>query len=115
MRQTPARGLALRLCICNLLIVGNILPPVLGFFPCLWCASCSIWAMEHTERAKALENLSTAVALLDAQLCVLYLNPAAEALLETSSGRAQGFGLTKLMPHSERFIEDLRAAMRSAH
>jgi two-component system, NtrC family, nitrogen regulation sensor histidine kinase GlnL len=71
--------------------------------------------MEHTERAKALENLSTAVALLDAQLCVLYLNPAAEALLETSSGRAQGFGLTKLMPHSARFIEDLRAAMRSAH
>lgn len=48
---------------------------------------------------RLLENLSTAVLLVDAALIVRYLNPAAEALLAVSRARATG------MPFTECFVE----------
>ncbi len=48
---------------------------------------------------RLLENLSTAVLLVDAALIVRYLNPAAEALLAISRARATG------MPFTDCFVE----------
>jgi two-component system nitrogen regulation sensor histidine kinase GlnL len=68
--------------------------------------------MEQAERLKALENLTTAVALLDEELRVLYLNPAAETLLETSAERARGLKLRKLVARgSAHFFEGLHKAL----
>lgn len=66
---------------------------------------------------RLLENLSTAVLLVDAALIVRYLNPAAEALLAISRIRATG------MPFTDCFIEvgdadtaaDLRETLATSH
>jgi two-component system nitrogen regulation sensor histidine kinase GlnL len=58
---------------------------------------------------RLLDNLSTAVLLVDAALIVRYLNPAAEALLAISRARAEG------APFTDCFIEigaDTAAALR---
>ncbi len=49
---------------------------------------------------KILDNLSTAVLLLDDALCAVYMNPAAEMLLETSGNRLKG------APVQDFFVED---------
>jgi two-component system nitrogen regulation sensor histidine kinase GlnL len=69
------------------------------------------WAMERAEKLRALENLSIAVVVLDEDLRVLYLNPAAEVLLETSAERAQGLKLRSLVPRTTYFIEGLHKAL----
>jgi two-component system nitrogen regulation sensor histidine kinase GlnL len=66
---------------------------------------------------RVLDNLSTAVLLVDAALIVRYLNPAAEALLAISRARALG------MPFTDCFVEigeadtaaDLRETLASSH
>ena len=55
----------------------------------------------------AVENLSTAVVLLDEALCMMYLNPAAEMLLGTSSRMVSGRPLAELMPESHAFLHTL--------
>ncbi len=69
--------------------------------------------MEHIEQIRALENLTTAVLILDSEVCVRYLNPAAETLLETSAERAQGLKLRRWLPHAPKFIEGLHEAIRT--
>ncbi|MBA2408917.1 MAG: PAS domain-containing protein [Gammaproteobacteria bacterium] len=61
----------------------------------------------------ALENLTTAVLMTDLELCVHYLNPAAETLLDISADRAHGMCLEKLLPHADHLIEGLRKAART--
>jgi two-component system nitrogen regulation sensor histidine kinase GlnL len=67
--------------------------------------------MGHAEQIRAMENLSTAVLVLDQQLRVLYVNPAAETLLETSAERAQGWPLERLAPRTVDFCASLRRAL----
>jgi len=49
-----------------------------------------------TLHTRLLDNLSTAILLLDADLRVSYLNPSAETLLELSSGRALGEDIDRI-------------------
>ena len=52
-----------------------------------------------TPRAlSGLDLLATAVVLVDGQLAVRYMNPAAENLFEVSSNNMAGYGLNKLFP-----------------
>ncbi|MGH8502975.1 MAG: nitrogen regulation protein NR(II) [Gammaproteobacteria bacterium] len=69
--------------------------------------------MEHADATTALENLTTAVLMVDRELRVCHLNPAAETLLDTSTERARGLGLQKLLPHTGHLIERLRSAIRT--
>lgn len=68
-------------------------------------------AMIHAEQTRALESLTTAVAVLDETLCVRYLNPAAETLFETSADRAKGLKLRKLLPRAAHLFEGFHKAL----
>jgi two-component system nitrogen regulation sensor histidine kinase GlnL len=56
-----------------------------------------------------LDNLSTAVLLLDSERCLRYMNPAAEALFEISASRAEGqlvLGLIKEVGDFHQVLEE---------
>ncbi len=55
----------------------------------------------------AVENLSTAVVLLDESLRINYLNPAAEMLLGASWRKVNGRPLAELLPESHDFLNTL--------
>ncbi len=57
-----------------------------------------------------LENLSTAVLLFDAELRLMYLNPAAEALLELSNRQVCGESIERLFPGAELCSATLQQA-----
>lgn len=59
----------------------------------------------------AVENLSTAVTLLDDQLRVAYLNSAAEMLFAVSRRKAQRRPLVELLLNGELFLDTLRASL----
>jgi two-component system nitrogen regulation sensor histidine kinase GlnL len=69
--------------------------------------------MKQAERLRALENLSTAVVVLDETLCVRYLNSAGETLLETSKERAHGMELRRWVPRTTKFLDGLHDALRT--
>jgi len=60
-----------------------------------------------------LDNQSTAVLLLNAALRVVYMNSAAEALLETSGARVQGLHLGELFTEQASSLSELKAALTS--
>ncbi len=62
-----------------------------------------------------LDNLSTAVLMLDSDRCLLYLNPAAEMLFEISAKRIQGENVTGLIRDHAEFHEVLIEARSSGH
>jgi len=62
-----------------------------------------------------LDNLSTAVLLLDARLRIQYLNPAGESLLHISSMRAIGAKLGKIMFIDSDFQQRLNEAISDLH
>jgi two-component system nitrogen regulation sensor histidine kinase GlnL len=62
-----------------------------------------------------IENLNTAVLLLDDALRVNYLNPAAEMLFAISARQARGTAATALMPDSRVFLAALRRALDTQH
>jgi len=62
-----------------------------------------------------LDNLSTAVLLLDARLRIQYLNPAGESLLHISSQRAIGASLGKIMFIDSDFQQRLNEAISDLH
>lgn len=66
--------------------------------------------MKHAEQTRVLDNLTTAVAVVDETLCVHYLNPAAETLFETSAARAKGLKLRRLVPRAADLFEGLHKA-----
>lgn len=64
---------------------------------------------------RLLEHLTTAVVLLDEQLRVRWLNPAAEALMGLSLSRVQGTSLECLEGDDGRIAEMLASALRLQH
>jgi len=58
------------------------------------------------------ENLSTALVLLDDQLMIKYMNPAAENLLATSSQRAYGSSAKPFFGNAPERIAALKSALR---
>ncbi len=63
---------------------------------------------------RLLDNLSTAVLLIDAALIVRYLNPAAEAMLAASRARAVGAPLTDYFVEPERDRSETADVLRNA-
>jgi len=62
-----------------------------------------------------LENLNTAVLLIDSELRVVAMNPAAEMLFSTGARQAVGQPLVQLMPHNQALIESIHACLLSDH
>lgn len=61
---------------------------------------------------RILESLSTAVLLLDADLHISYLNPAAEMLFAHSAKRCEGLSLQELVTCEDDLFQRLERAMR---
>ncbi len=62
-----------------------------------------------------LENISTGIIGLDADLHVMFLNPAAEAMLEVSRLRIEGQRADQLLALPEAWLETLHQARRDKH
>ena len=62
-----------------------------------------------------LDNLTTAVILLNAELRLEYMNPAAEMLLGFSGQRSQGQFITELCSESPDGLSALRQAVASGN
>lgn len=62
-----------------------------------------------------LDNLTTAVLLLDAELRLQYMNPAAEMLLAVSGQRNHGQFISELFTESPEALSALRQAVSQAH
>lgn len=69
---------------------------------------------EHFLR-QILDNLTTAVLLLDGSLRVSYMNPAAEVLLEVSGQRVNGQRISSLFSDSAQSLESLRNTASHGH
>lgn len=64
---------------------------------------------------RLLEHLNTGVLLLDADLLITFMNPAAEALLEMSGTRGLGAPFPELAHESDESVEALREALITGH
>ena len=64
---------------------------------------------------RLLEHLNTGVLLLDADLIVLYMNPAAEALLEMSGKRGVGVPFTDLCIETDESASALEQSVITGH
>ena len=62
-----------------------------------------------------LDNLNTAVLLLDADLSIDYLNPAAEVLLQASSLKLRGTIASDLFSNNDLSLQTLRDALETGH
>ncbi len=62
-----------------------------------------------------LDNLSTAVVLLNAELNIEYINPASENLFQISNRQATGSKLQKVMKIGDAFIDRLEDALNNFH
>ena len=77
--------------------------------------------MSNTNNSKSnyqsniLDNLNTAVLLLNSDLDIEYINPASENLFQISNRQAQGAKLTKLMLIDESFIKRLHDSIENFH
>ena len=60
-----------------------------------------------------LDNLTTAVVLLDMKLRLQYLNPAAESLLEASGSRVRGTAFEELLVDPGQGLDTLHAAVKN--
>src|SRR5690606_1132156 len=58
-----------------------------------------------------LDNLTTATLLLNSQLCLEYMNPAAEMLLAVSGQRSHGQFISDLFTESPEALSSLRQAV----
>lgn len=68
---------------------------------------------EHLQRL-LLEHLTTATLLLDSELRLAYMNPAAEILLTTSGQRSYGHFISELFTESPEALTSLRQAVEAA-
>jgi len=59
-----------------------------------------------------LDNLNTALLLVDDALRVNFINASAQALLELSEARSAGVCITQLFPHQQELINELMTALR---
>ncbi len=71
--------------------------------------------MDSTLAIRIVENLSTAVFLFDRDLRLLTLNPAGEALLETSAKQARHQHACQLFPESGLLLQTLQRALEESH
>ena len=62
-----------------------------------------------------LDNLTTATILLNAELRLEYMNPAAEMLLAVSGQRSHGQFISELFTESPEALSSLRQAVEQAH
>jgi two-component system nitrogen regulation sensor histidine kinase GlnL len=62
-----------------------------------------------------LDNLTTATILLDSDLCLQYMNPAAEMLLAVSGQRSHGQFISELFTESAEALNALKQAVEQAH
>jgi two-component system nitrogen regulation sensor histidine kinase GlnL len=62
-----------------------------------------------------LDNLTTATFLLNAELRLEYMNPAAEMLLAVSGQRSHGQFISELFTESTEALNSLRQAVEQAH
>lgn len=62
-----------------------------------------------------LDNLTTAVVVLESDLAIRYLNPAAESLFETSMARSTGLAFGDVILNSEGAFRTLRKAAETGH
>lgn len=62
-----------------------------------------------------LDNLTTATLLLNGQLCLEYMNPAAEMLLAVSGQRSHGQFIGELFTESPEALSSLHQAVEQAH
>lgn len=62
-----------------------------------------------------LDNLTTAVIVLDGDLCLYHLNPAAETLLETSDRRCHNAYIADVFPDCDELVEALRNVQKNRH
>ena len=61
------------------------------------------------------DNLTTAVLVLDTALCIRSLNPAAEALLDVSANQVRGLDLRQLLPEAKVLADALMRIAASGH
>lgn len=71
--------------------------------------------MPTSQPQHILENLNTAVLLVDSNLVLRAINPAGEMLLETSTHQATGQPLIQLVPHNQALIEAMHQALLTIH
>ena len=60
-----------------------------------------------------LESLSTAIVLLDAELRIVYLNPAAENLFEIGSKNLHGLSVQQVFTHTDQLASAMQQAVQS--
>jgi len=69
----------------------------------------------HRLGLRAIENLTTAVTLLDTSMRLVYLNPAAEMLFEISARKARGKALATLLIERGNVLENLAESLETGH
>lgn len=62
-----------------------------------------------------IENLYTAIMVIDSDLCITNMNSAAENMLSVSLRKATGLRADEVLPKSDRFIEIVRRSLESRH
>jgi len=74
-------------------------------------------AVSHQERVhqRVLDNLTTAVMVLDLELVIRYINPACEMLLAMSARKAHGKSLRHLIMGPDDLFPRLEACLRDGH
>lgn len=71
--------------------------------------------MTQTERARLLENLNTAIVVLDRSMCFRYLNLAGEILFEVSARHALGHPLADILPGENGLRGSLARSIETGH
>lgn len=69
--------------------------------------------MHNGAYQRILENLSTAVVVVDDRLRLVWLNPAAEILFESSANQVAGHAIADFLPGNRRFIKTLNQILES--
>lgn len=67
--------------------------------------------MINDDANQIIENLYTAVLVIDNELHLLKMNPAAENLLSMSSRKVSGMKLDQILPEAQQFIETLNRSL----
>ena len=69
----------------------------------------------ETMHTSLLDNLTTAVVVLDEKLCLFHINPAAEALLEISDRRSHHLFLGEVLANADELVDSLKNVQRNRH
>jgi two-component system nitrogen regulation sensor histidine kinase GlnL len=62
-----------------------------------------------------LENLHSAIMVVDGELCIEYMNPSAEMMFSISSARAHGKSLHELIANEPEFFDRLERSLVTSH